>query len=182
MYCLTLHVVSSYTLSYMYHYIFLFQTVKMLITVAATYALCWLPIHVITILGDIDPTIFDNQYMHVVWLFSHWLAVSNCFSNPVIYFWMNSGFRQGFLRILPSKSCFTKRYYRHRQSVDLTAFSWGQRQSNDGFVNAVRLTASASRRSLNSLVYSAGSNNNSKYLAFNSSINSNRSFRQVQFD
>ena len=153
----------------------------MLITVAATYALCWLPIHVITILGDIDPTIYDFQYMHVVWLFSHWLAVSNCFSNPVIYFWMNSGFRQGFLRILPSKACFTKRYYRHRQSVDLTAFSWGQRQSNDGLVNAVRLTASSSRRSLNSLVFS-GSNNNSKYLAFNSSINSNRSFRQVQFD
>lgn len=152
----------------------------MLITVAVTYALCWLPIHVITILGDIDPTIFDNHYMHVIWLFSHWLSVSNCFSNPVIYFWMNSGFRQGLLRILPSRSCFTKRYYRHRQSVDLTAFSWGRRHSTED-VNTVRLTASASRRSLNSLVYS-GSNNNSKYLAFNSSINSNRSFRHVQYD
>lgn len=159
----------------------IFQTVKMLIVVAMTYALCWLPIHVITILGDIDMSIYDNQYMHVIWLFSHWLAVSNCFSNPVIYFWMNSGFRQGFLRILPSSVCLPKRYSRHRQSADLTGFSWHRRQSADGLVNTVRLTASASRRSLNSLVFSS-TNNSSKCLVYNSSRNSNRSFRLVQYD
>ena len=155
----------------------------MLIVVALTYALCWLPLHVITIVGDVNPRIYDKEYVHVIWLFAHWLAISNCFSNPVIYFWLNSGFRQGLLRIIRGAPCYSRRYNIPRQSADLTALSWHRRQSTDvdGCMNTLRLSASPSRRSLNSLIF-CSTNNSSKCLVYNSNKNSKRSYHIVQYD
>ena len=155
----------------------------MLIVVAMTYALCWLPLHVITILGEKDPSIYDSQYMHVIWLFIHWLSISNCFSNPVIYFWMNSGFRQGLMRILHKACCLSRRSYVPRQSADLTMLSWHRRQSTEaeGCLNTFRLSSSPSRRSLNSIIFS-NTNNSSKCLVYNANKTSKRSYQFVQYD
>lgn len=46
--------------------------------------MCWLPIHVITIIGDITPEIYDNKVVHIVWLFAQCLAVSNSAVSPII--------------------------------------------------------------------------------------------------
>ncbi|ESO87467.1 hypothetical protein LOTGIDRAFT_72476, partial [Lottia gigantea] len=73
---------------------------KMMIIVVIIYAVCWLPLHVITIIGAVNPGIYDGQYMNIVWMASHWLAMSNCMYNPFVYCWMNSKFRHGFLRVL----------------------------------------------------------------------------------
>lgn len=78
----------------------LFQMVKMMITVVIIYALCWLPLHTITIAGDLHPTVWNFPYIQVVWIACHWLAMSNCCYNPIVYCWMNSKFRNGFKYIL----------------------------------------------------------------------------------
>jgi len=76
----------------------------MMITVVVIYAICWLPLNVINIVGDLDPTIYDFRGMNYVWMISHWLAMSNCMYNPFIYCWMNAKFRNGFIKVI---RCFT---------------------------------------------------------------------------
>ncbi|XP_046359634.1 RYamide receptor-like [Haliotis cracherodii] len=73
------------------------KMIRMMITVVVFYALCWLPIHVITILGDHDFLIYDHPYMPIIWLLCHWLAMSNSCYNPIIYIWMSPKFRTGLL-------------------------------------------------------------------------------------
>ena len=74
--------------------------VKMMITVVVIYAICWLPLHTITLIGDQHPEIYDLKYVNVIWLICHWLAMSNSCYNPVIYCWMNSKYRDGFRYLL----------------------------------------------------------------------------------
>ncbi|CAC5392860.1 Rya-R [Mytilus coruscus] len=69
--------------------------IKMMATVVVFYALCWLPFHVITLVGDHDHTIYDQKFMPSVWVFSHWLAMSNSCYNPIIYIWLSPKFRAG---------------------------------------------------------------------------------------
>lgn len=76
-------------------YLYIFQMVKMMITVVIFYALCWLPLHAITLLGDNNPFIYDNRYTPIIWLCTHWLAMSNSCYNPMIYLWMSPKFRAG---------------------------------------------------------------------------------------
>ena len=70
--------------------------IKMMITVVIIYAMCWLPLHTITIIGDRQPEIYSHPYMNAVWICCHWLAMSSCCYNPIVYCWMNSKFRNGF--------------------------------------------------------------------------------------
>ena len=78
--------------------------VKMMIIVVIIYALCWLPLHTITLVGDSYETIYSYLYIHIIWTACHWLAMSNSCYNPIVYCWMNSKYRQGFryaLRFCP---------------------------------------------------------------------------------
>ena len=78
----------------------------MMITVVAIYASCWLPTHLITILGDAtNGRIYDAPEMSIVWIFFNWLAMSSSCYNPIIYIWMNSKFRQGFKKALRCLPC-----------------------------------------------------------------------------
>lgn len=36
------------------------------------------------------------RYIQPVWIACHWLAMSNCCYNPIVYCWMNDKFRIGF--------------------------------------------------------------------------------------
>jgi len=36
------------------------------------------------------------RYIQPVWIACHWLAMSNCCYNPIVYCWMNDKFRYGF--------------------------------------------------------------------------------------
>lgn len=76
----------------------------MMITVVIIYSICWLPLHIITIAGDINITFYNLPGMNIMWTASHWLAMSNCMYNPFIYCWMNAKYRNGFINVF---SCFT---------------------------------------------------------------------------
>jgi len=73
--------------------------VKMMVTVVVIYALCWLPLHTVTLAGDTDPAVWSYRHIQVIWIASHWLAMSNCCYNPFVYFWMSSNFRSAFQRL-----------------------------------------------------------------------------------
>lgn len=73
--------------------------VKMMIVVVLVYAICWLPLHAITIAADEDTGLYDVDYYPYVWTSSHWLAMSHACYNPMVYFWMNKRFRHGFKRV-----------------------------------------------------------------------------------
>ncbi|XP_041364641.1 RYamide receptor-like [Gigantopelta aegis] len=103
---------------------------KMMLMVVIIYAVCWLPIHVINITGDVDPSIYDGEHMNIVWMISHWLAMSNCMYNPIVYCWMNSKFRQGFIQAFSCLLCRFKKLNQadetmrmNRQSTYLTSAS-----------------------------------------------------------
>ena len=68
-----------------------------MIYVVMAYLVCWLPIHLITVIGDLDPSIFNSKTVHVMWLFFHFLAMSNSASNPLLYFTTDTIYRQNFL-------------------------------------------------------------------------------------
>lgn len=67
----------------------------MMIVVVVVYALCWLPLHVITLLGELRHTIWTYRHIQTVWNGCHWLAMSSCCWNPIIYCWTNDSFRAG---------------------------------------------------------------------------------------
>ena len=72
-----------------------FQLIRMMITVVVFYALCWLPLHTITIIGDNNPDIYNQKHVPILWLCFHWLSMSNSCYNPIIYLWMSPKFRAG---------------------------------------------------------------------------------------
>ncbi|ESO87472.1 hypothetical protein LOTGIDRAFT_79121, partial [Lottia gigantea] len=69
------------------------QMIRMMITVVVSYALCWFPIHTVTIAGDHDQSIYNYPHMPVLWMLFQWLAMSNSCYNPIIYIWMSPKFR-----------------------------------------------------------------------------------------
>jgi hypothetical protein len=78
-----------------------------MVTVVIFYALCWLPLHTITLVGDHNPTIYNNKYIPILWLGFHWLSMSNSCYNPIIYLWMSPKFRAG-LRMSLNNCCQKK--------------------------------------------------------------------------
>lgn len=87
-----------------------------MIAVVIIYAICWLPLHVITIAGDINRTFYNLPGMNIMWTASHWLAMSNCMYNPFIYCWMNAKYRNGFAKVF---SCFTCGLLKSRDDIEL---------------------------------------------------------------
>jgi len=91
----------TYFMKFSYIY---FQMIKMMVTVVIFYALCWLPLHTISLIGDHNPAIYNNKYTPVLWLCFHWLSMSNSCYNPIIYLWMSPKFRAGLRLALNSCS------------------------------------------------------------------------------
>ncbi|KAH3869386.1 hypothetical protein DPMN_032549 [Dreissena polymorpha] len=92
------------------------KIIKMLIVVVIIYAICWLPLHAITIAGDVHLTFYNLPGMNIVWTASHWLAMSNCMYNPFIYCWMNARFRNGFLKVIRVATC---RFSKARNVIEM---------------------------------------------------------------
>uniref|UniRef100_A0A8D9FJG2 Tachykinin-like peptides receptor 86C n=3 Tax=Cacopsylla melanoneura TaxID=428564 RepID=A0A8D9FJG2_9HEMI len=87
------------------------RVVKMFIIIVTIFAICWLPYHCYFICIHYYPeTIRQHRYlMQQMFLFFYWLAMSNAMVNPLIYYWMNSRFRQYFKDLLCEWRCFYRR-------------------------------------------------------------------------
>lgn len=83
----------------------MFQTVKVLICMAVFYALSWLPLHVITVVGSNATKLMNQELLQVVWMFSHWFAFTNCAVHPINYFVMNKDFRGKTKKLLWRMCC-----------------------------------------------------------------------------
>ena len=89
---------SSITLSYlelwyMYHVLlFLFQIVKMLVTVVVLFALCWLPLHIFFFVLNFTAK-EHHPNLTLPYFICHWIAMSNSFVNPIVYVLLNDSFR-----------------------------------------------------------------------------------------
>ncbi|XP_013406182.1 RYamide receptor-like [Lingula anatina] len=79
------------------------KVIKMLVTVVAVFAVCWLPLHLFYLVSDIKPDIFESftashgQIYYGVFFACHWLAMANSFANPFIYGFLNDTFRANLL-------------------------------------------------------------------------------------
>lgn len=83
------------------------RVVKMMIVVVVTFAVCWLPYHIYFLLQSTTDIINWEHILHVYNVI-YWLAMSNSMYNPIIYCWMNSRFRHGFVKLFcccPCGSC-----------------------------------------------------------------------------
>ncbi|XP_064607344.1 RYamide receptor-like [Liolophura sinensis] len=84
------------------------KMVKIMMIIVILYAICWLPLHVVTLLGDQNPALYDRPFMPIAWISFHWLAMSNSCYNPFIYYWMSNTFKLGFKSLLICRCCVCK--------------------------------------------------------------------------
>ena len=78
---------------YIHGLLLYFQTVRTLIAIVLCYAILWLPLHVITILGALNKSLYDNIVVHIFWMVSQWLTVTTCCVNSIVFFCRNKKYR-----------------------------------------------------------------------------------------
>ncbi|XP_060604324.1 tachykinin-like peptides receptor 99D isoform X2 [Ruditapes philippinarum] len=84
------------------------KVVKMMIVVVIIFAVCWLPMHLYFLLSNHHPAVTKLDYIQQIYIVFFLMAMSNSMYNPIIYCWMNSRFREGFIRVFcwcPCRPC-----------------------------------------------------------------------------
>jgi len=81
------------------------KVVRMLMMVVLIFSLCWLPYHLYFIVSMWRPDINNYKYINLIFLLSHWLAMSNSCYNPFIYCLCSSVFRHDLSSLLWWRHC-----------------------------------------------------------------------------
>ncbi|XP_050357654.1 neuropeptide F receptor [Nymphalis io] len=77
------------------------KTPAILIAIAATYVISWLPLNVFNIVADFSSeAILDETSMTITYAVCHMFGMSSAVSNPLLYGWLNDNFRKEFEEIL----------------------------------------------------------------------------------
>ncbi|XP_065750265.1 substance-K receptor [Phocoena phocoena] len=79
------------------------KSVKTMVLVVVTFAICWLPYHLFFILGSFQEDIYCHKFIQQVYLALFWLAMSSTMYNPITYCCLNHRFRSGFR---PAYRCY----------------------------------------------------------------------------
>ncbi|XP_052268989.1 tachykinin-like peptides receptor 99D [Dreissena polymorpha] len=84
------------------------KVVKMMIVVVLIFGICWLPMHAYYLLTSHYRSITEYKYIQQIYIIIYLMAMSNSMYNPIIYGWMNSRFREGFIHVFcccPCRRC-----------------------------------------------------------------------------
>ncbi|XP_041363794.1 prolactin-releasing peptide receptor-like [Gigantopelta aegis] len=114
------------------------KVVKMLVIVVVMFGLCWLPLHTFFLVIDFNPELVmyqteaQERLFTGIYCFAHWLAMSNSFSNPIVYGFTNDSFRAELATqcymCFPCCSCLKKMIIR-KQSFSTYETGIPRRQS-----------------------------------------------------
>ena len=79
------------------------RTTILLTSIAVTFAICWLPWHVVNLLADFNYVRFfqEPEYFYVVFGSCHAIAMSSACINPVLYGWFNTNLREELMQVIP---------------------------------------------------------------------------------
>ncbi|XP_032242448.2 neuropeptide FF receptor 2 [Nematostella vectensis] len=94
------------------------RVIRMLVTVVALFALCWLPYHVVFIYVDYGSPSRSDVLVSAI-LFSQWLVFASSACNPCVYAVMNENYRREFGTML--SFCAGRKRSRRRYSNDVTS-------------------------------------------------------------
>lgn len=77
------------------------KTPAILIAIAATYVISWLPLNVFNLVADFSKEpLMDEKPMTITYAICHMFGMSSAVSNPLLYGWLNDNFRKEFEEIL----------------------------------------------------------------------------------
>ncbi|XP_072037707.1 substance-K receptor-like [Amphiura filiformis] len=122
------------------------KIIKMLMTIVVMFALCWLPLYLYLVFGMVLPEVIfiDNQEVFLTFYFcALWLAMSNSFINPIVYGFLNDGFRADVRRLLQRCAPMWLESIRRRHLVDGGRSSL-QGRSSLGTRSSIQATRSSS--------------------------------------
>nr|XP_053639900.1 neuropeptide Y receptor type 6-like [Cherax quadricarinatus]XP_053639902.1 neuropeptide Y receptor type 6-like [Cherax quadricarinatus]XP_053639903.1 neuropeptide Y receptor type 6-like [Cherax quadricarinatus]XP_053639904.1 neuropeptide Y receptor type 6-like [Cherax quadricarinatus] len=78
------------------------RTTILLTSIAVTFAICWLPWHVVNLLADFNYAGFQEpEYFYMVFGSCHAVAMSSACINPILYGWLNTNLRKEMTQALP---------------------------------------------------------------------------------
>ncbi|XP_046670648.1 LOW QUALITY PROTEIN: RYamide receptor-like [Homalodisca vitripennis] len=64
------------------------KMIKMMVVVVVVFTVCWLPLNVLNLVWESNPSISSWSGLPFLWFAFHWHAMSHTCYNPVIYCWM----------------------------------------------------------------------------------------------
>lgn len=77
------------------------KTPAILIAIAVTYVISWLPLNVFNLVADFSTEpILEEKSMTITYAVCHMFGMSSAVSNPLLYGWLNDNFRKEFEEIL----------------------------------------------------------------------------------
>ncbi|XP_072935385.1 neuropeptide F receptor isoform X2 [Epargyreus clarus] len=77
------------------------KTPAILIAIAVTYVISWLPLNVFNLVADFSTeAILDEKTLTITYAICHMFGMSSAVSNPLLYGWLNDNFRKEFEEIL----------------------------------------------------------------------------------
>ncbi|XP_073963098.1 neuropeptide F receptor isoform X2 [Choristoneura fumiferana] len=77
------------------------KTPAILIAIAVTYVISWLPLNVFNLVADFAPEpMLEEKSMIITYAICHMFGMSSAVSNPLLYGWLNDNFRKEFEEIL----------------------------------------------------------------------------------